>query len=148
MSGPQDHNESNRRIVEEFRANGGRVGGPFEGRSMILVHHVGRRTGTARVNPLVHFRDGDRYVIVASKGGAPTDPDWYRNLMAAGRTEVEVGTERFPVEVTEVTGAERARLWELVVAAMPGFADYQRSAGRVIPVLVLTRTDHPATGVA
>jgi deazaflavin-dependent oxidoreductase (nitroreductase family) len=134
--GPDDWNQ---RIIEEFRANSGRVGGPFEGAPMVLLHHVGARTGTARVNPLVCFPDGDDLVIVASKAGAPTNPDWYHNLMAHPRAEVELGTERFAVDATEVTGADRATLWERVVEATPGFADYQRNTDRVIPVLRLSR---------
>ena len=141
MAAENDFNEWNRKIIEEFRANGGKVGGRFEGAPMILVHHVGARTGTQRVNPMVYFADGDRILIVASKGGAPTNPDWYHNLKANPLTEVEVGTERFPVEVAEVTGDERATVWERIVAAMPGFGDYQRNTDRTIPVLALTRTD-------
>lgn len=140
MAAENDWNDWNRQIIEEFRANGGKVGGRFEGAPMILVHHVGARTGTERVNPLVYFADGDRILIVASKGGAPTNPDWYHNLKAKPRTEVEVGTERFPVEVAEVNGDERAAVWERIVAAMPGFGDYQRNTDRTIPVLALTRT--------
>jgi deazaflavin-dependent oxidoreductase (nitroreductase family) len=134
--GPNDWNQ---RIIEEFRANGGRVGGQFEGASMILLHHVGARSGTERVNPLACFPDGADLVIVASKAGAPSNPDWYHNLKAHPRTDVEFGTERFTVDVTEVTGPERTGLWERIVAAMPGFGDYQQNTDRVIPVLRLTR---------
>ncbi|MGF1661259.1 MAG: nitroreductase family deazaflavin-dependent oxidoreductase [Kineosporiaceae bacterium] len=133
--------EFNARVIEEFRANGGRVGGPFEGARMILVHHVGARTGTERVTPLVWHPDGDRLVIVASKAGAPTHPDWYRNLMAHPRVRVEVGTETFTVDVAEAQGSERERLWSEITAAMPGFADYERRTDRIIPVLVLTRAE-------
>lgn len=129
----------NTQIIEEFRANEGRVGGPFEGASMILVHHVGARSGTERVTPLVYFPDGERMAIVASAGGSPKHPDWYHNLKAHPRVAVEVGTETFPVDVVEVTGEERADLWDRIVAAMPGFAEYQSKVTRQIPVLALTR---------
>lgn len=130
----------NEKVIEEFRANGGKVGGPFEGAPMILVHHIGARSGTERVTPLATFplEDG-RYVIIASKAGAPTNPDWYHNLKAHPRVDVEVGTETFPVQVEELTGAERAATWDKVVAAMPGFGEYQEKTTRTIPVLALTR---------
>ncbi len=140
MTSVEEMNDWNRQIVEEFRTNGGKVGGRFEGSAMILVHHVGARTGAERVNPMVYFPDGDRLLVVASKGGAPTNPDWYHNLKAHPRTEVEVGVERFPVEATEVTGDERTEAWERIVAANPGFGEYQRNTERTIPVLALTRT--------
>ncbi|MGL5858978.1 MAG: nitroreductase family deazaflavin-dependent oxidoreductase [Angustibacter sp.] len=139
MSSATGMHDWNQRIIEEFRANGGKVGGQFEGAPMILVHHLGARTGTERVTPLVYFPDGDRMLIVASKGGAPTNPDWYHNLRANPRVEVEVGAETFPVDVVEISGTERAAAWERIVAAMPGFGDYQRGTERTIPVLALTR---------
>lgn len=130
----------NTKIIEEFRANEGRVGGPFEGAPMILVHHIGARSGTERVTPLVYFpQDDDRMVIIASKAGAATNPDWYHNLKAHREIDVEVGTETFPVRVTEATGAEREDIWTRAVVAMPGFGEYQEKTTRVIPVLVLTR---------
>jgi deazaflavin-dependent oxidoreductase (nitroreductase family) len=135
-----DINDWNKKIIEEFRANGGKVGGPFEGAPMILVHHTGARTGTERVTPLVTFpEDDDRYVIVASKAGAPTNPDWYHNLKAHPRTSVEVGTETFPVEVVELEGAERESVWTKVKQASPGFAEYERKTTRTIPLLRLVR---------
>ncbi|WP_300018898.1 nitroreductase family deazaflavin-dependent oxidoreductase [Pseudonocardia sp.] len=130
----------NTKIIEEFRANEGRVGGPFEGDPMILIHHVGARSGTERVTPLVSFpQDDGRIVIIASKAGAPTNPDWYHNLKAHPEIEVEVGTETFPVRVTEAEGAEREEIWSRVVAAKPGFGEYQEKTTRTIPVLVLSR---------
>ena len=130
----------NEKVIEEFRANGGKVGGPFEGAPMILVHHTGARSGTERVTPLVTFpQDDGRYVIIASKAGAPTNPDWYHNLRAHPRVDVEVGTETFPVQVTEAEGAEREGIWGRAVAAMPGFGEYQEKTTRTIPVLVLSR---------
>ena len=133
-------NDRNQKIIEEFRANGGKVGGPFEGSPMILVHHVGARSGAERVTPLVTFpQDDGRYVIIASKAGAPTNPDWYHNLKAHPEVDVEVGTETFPVEVVELEGAERDSVWSAVKAASPGFAEYERKTTRTIPVLQLTR---------
>jgi deazaflavin-dependent oxidoreductase (nitroreductase family) len=135
-SGPNDWNA---RIIEEFRANGGRVGGRFEGATMILLHTFGRRSSTERVNPLAYYPDDDRYVVVASKGGAPTNPDWYDNLLAHPRVPVEVGTETFEVDASEVTGEERDLLWKRIVEMMPGFGEYQKRVERVIPLVALTR---------
>lgn len=129
----------NEQVIEEFRANGGAVGGPFEGAPMILIHHIGAKSGTVRVTPLVYFPDGDRIVIMASKGGAPTNPDWYHNLVVNPRIDVEVGSETFAVDVAEVEGEERQALWRRVVAAMPGFGEYEKQTTRQIPVMSLTR---------
>lgn len=130
----------NTQIIEEFRANGGKVGGPFEGAPMILVHHTGAKSGTERVTPLVYFpQPDDRIVIMASKAGAPTHPDWYHNLMAHPDTKVEVGTETIPVRVSEAESPEREEIWDRAVAAMPGFGEYQEKTSRRIPVLILTR---------
>ena len=130
----------NQQIIEEFRANGGRVGGPFEGAPMILIHHIGAKSGTERVTPLVYFPqdDGDM-VIVASKAGAPTNPDWYHNVKANPTFDVEVGTETFPVAAEELVGEERDTVWEKVVAANPGFGEYQQKTTRLIPLFRLTR---------
>lgn len=148
MSEPNDVNEFNknnvddwnRRVIAEFRENGGKVGGMFEGAPMILVHHLGAKSGTERVSPMVYFPDGDRMLVVASKAGAPTNPDWYHNLKAHPRVDVEVGTETFPVEVEELGPEERAQTWPRITAAMPGFAEYQEKTTRTIPVLALSRT--------
>jgi deazaflavin-dependent oxidoreductase (nitroreductase family) len=134
----------NDRIVAEFRANEGRVGGPFEGAPMIVVHHVGRSSGKEYLNPLVYLPgegDDDAIYIFASKGGAPEHPEWYRNLAAAGQATVEVGTSTYPVTVTEVHGDERDRIYAEQVKRMPGFGEYeQKTEGiRKIPVLRLTR---------
>jgi deazaflavin-dependent oxidoreductase (nitroreductase family) len=132
-------NDWNQQIIDEFRANAGRVGGPFEGAPMILIHHVGAKTGTERVSPLVYFPEEDgRMIIIASKGGAPENPAWYHNLKANPKIDVEVGTETFAVVAEEVTGEERARIWERVVAERPGFGEYQQKTSRAIPVLRLT----------
>jgi deazaflavin-dependent oxidoreductase (nitroreductase family) len=128
----------NARIIEEFRANEGRVGGPFEGGTLLLLHHVGARTGTPRVNPLMYNRDGDRYVVFASKAGGPTNPDWYHNLKANPNTRIEVGTDTVDVVASEPTGNERDRLYNAQAELRPQFAEYQSKTDRVIPVVVLT----------
>jgi len=130
----------NARIIEEFRANEGRVGGPFEGGTLLLLHHVGAKTGTPRVNPLMYNRDGDRYVVFASKAGAPTNPDWYHNLKANPDTSIEVGTDTIGVVATEAVGEERDRLYSAQAELRPQFAEYQSKTTRVIPVVVLTPT--------
>ena len=139
-----DANDWNQGIITEFRANGGRVGGPFQGAPMILVHHVGRTSGKEYTTPLVYLpgEGGDESMyIFASKGGAPTNPDWYGNLIAAGEATVEVGTSTFVVTITEVAGDERDRIFAEQVKRMPGFGDYakQTEGIRTIPVLRLTR---------
>ena len=133
-------NDFNAQIIEEFRANEGRVGGPFEGGTLLLLHHVGARTGTPRVNPLMYRRDGDRYVVFASKAGAPTSPDWYHNLKANPATTIEVGTDTIDVAASEATGEERDRLYGAQSEERPQFAEYQAKTDRVIPVVVLTPT--------
>lgn len=137
-----DVHEWNQQVVDEFRAHEGRVGGPFEGAPMILVHHVGRRSGTERVSPMVFQAVGDGFAVFASKAGAPDHPDWYHNLLAHPDTTAEVGAEHrgatVPVRVRELQGDERATVWEAQKAASPGFADYEvKAAPRVIPVLLL-----------
>jgi deazaflavin-dependent oxidoreductase (nitroreductase family) len=129
----------NARIINEFRANEGRVGPPFEGTPLLLLHHMGARSGTTYVSPLAYLRDGDRYVVFASKGGAPNHPAWYHNLKAHPDVEVEVGTDTLKVRSSEAEGAERDRLFDAQAQRAPAFADYQVKAGaRVIPVMVLT----------
>ena len=130
----------NHGVIEEFRANDGRVGGYFAGAPMILIHHIGAKTGTVRVNPLVFFPEADgSMLIVASKGGAPTNPDWYRNVVAHPRFDVEVGTQTFTVQATELKDDERAQVWQRIVAERPGFGDYEKKTSRVMPVLRLSR---------
>jgi deazaflavin-dependent oxidoreductase (nitroreductase family) len=126
-------------IIEEFRANDGRVGGRFEGASMILVHHIGAKSGTERVSPLVYLRDGDDMVVAATKGGSPTHPDWYHNLRAHPRVTVEVGSETFEVDAVETSGADRDELWRRLVEARPGFASYESKTTRVFPMFRLRR---------
>src|SRR5215469_18626799 len=102
----------NTNIVADFRSHAGKVGGPFEGAPMILIHHRGAKTGKERVNPLVYQQFGDGWAIFASKGGSPTNPDWYYNLKAHPETVVEIGPDTIPVTVRELNGGERAEVWE------------------------------------
>lgn len=134
----------NQQVITEFRANEGQVGGGFTGAPMVLVHHVGRKSGTEYVTPLVYLpKEGDdgSIYIFASKAGAPAHPDWYHNLVEAGQTTVEVGASTYPVTVTELSGDERDRVYAEQVQRMPGFGDYATKAAgiRTIPVLELTR---------
>jgi deazaflavin-dependent oxidoreductase (nitroreductase family) len=137
--------DQNTPIVDEFRANQGQVGGYFAGAPLVLLHQVGRRSGEERITPTMYLRDetdpGVIYVF-ATKGGAPTNPDWYRNLLAAGTATVEVGTETYGVTVSDVVGEDRDRIYSEQARRYPGFAEYERKTEgvRVIPVLRLTRT--------
>jgi deazaflavin-dependent oxidoreductase (nitroreductase family) len=140
-----DVNDWNARIIAEFRANGGKVGGQFEGAPVVLMHHVGRKSGTEYVNPVMYLAADDdpaTIYVFASKAGAPTNPDWYVNMTEAGTATVEVGTETYAVTVTELTGEERDRVYAEQARRYPGFAEYaEMTAGiRTIPVLALTRT--------
>lgn len=130
-------NDFNARIIAEFRANGGRVGGPFENMTLLLLHHTGARTGTERINPLAYLADGDRYVVFASKAGAPTNPDWYHNLKAHPEVTLEVGTETKRAVAREATGSERDRLFAAMAERNPNFAEYERKTDRIIPAIVL-----------
>ncbi len=139
-----DTNDWNAKVIAEFRANGGKVGGNFEGAPVTLVHHRGRKSGRDHVAPMMYLADENdpaRIFVFASKAGAPTHPDWYYNLTASGTGSVEVGTEEYPVQVTELSGAERDRVFAEQARRYPGFADYEKkTAGiRTIPVLALTR---------
>jgi deazaflavin-dependent oxidoreductase (nitroreductase family) len=141
MTGPGDWNA---KVIEEFRANGGRVGGNFEGAPMTLLHHRGRKSGRELVSPIMYLADDAdpaTIYVFATKGGHPSNPDWYSNATAAGEAEVEVGTEQYPVTVAELTGAERDRVYAEQARRYPGFAEYeQKTAGiRTIPVLALRR---------
>ena len=134
----------NANVIEEFRANEGRVGGPFAGAPIVLVHHRGRKTGKESVAPMMylpHESDDDVIYVFASKGGAPENPAWYYNLVAAGHATVERGTDTYPVNVRELTGTERDQRYEQQAGLYPGFAEYAvKTAGiRTIPVLELTR---------
>src|SRR6202451_1540193 len=130
----------NQQVITEFRENDGKVGGMFDGKAMILVHHVGAKSGEARIAPLVYLPDGDRFVVFASKGGAPENPGWYHNLKANPETEVEVGGSTYAVVAEEATGEERDRLYDAQVPVEPQFGDYQSKTDRKIPVIVLKPT--------
>jgi deazaflavin-dependent oxidoreductase (nitroreductase family) len=136
-----DAEDWNRSIIEEFRANAGKVGGRFEGRPLLLLHSFGARSRTERVNPLAYATDDGRLIVFASKGGSPTNPDWYYNLVKNRRATVEVGSETFAVEATELHGEERERLWQRQVVLVPAFGEYERRSGRTIPVIALRRVE-------
>jgi len=136
-----DMSDFNRAVIEEFRANHGKVGGGFAGAPMVLLTTTGAKSGQKRVNPLVALVDGDRMYVIASKAGAPTSPDWYHNLLAHPEVEVEFGDERFEATTLPiVSGPERDRLYAAQVAVQPGFGDYEKATTRVIPVVELRRT--------
>ena len=130
----------NAKIIDEFHANEGRVGGMFEGMPLLLLHHTGAKSGARRTNPLACLRDNGRYVIFASKGGAPTNPDWYHNLKAQPEVQIEFGRDTVDVVASEATGEERERLFGTQAEHVPQFADYAANTDRVIPVIVLTPT--------
>jgi deazaflavin-dependent oxidoreductase (nitroreductase family) len=136
-----DFNNFNRQLIEEFRANGGKISsGQFAGAPLLLLNTVGAKSKQPRTNPLAYTKDGDNYVIIASKGGAPTNPDWYYNVVADPNVILEVGPERFQAQATVFTeGEERDRLYNQMASQMPGFAEYQRNTTRRIPVVVLKR---------
>ena len=134
-----DPNNRNQKIIDEFRANAGKVGGYFAGKTLLILHTVGAKSGEERVNPTAYTTDGDRLVIIASKGGAPTHPNWYYNILANPLVTVEVGTERFQAQAAVASEPERSRLYQKMVDMMPGFAEYERKTSRVIPVITLTR---------
>lgn len=130
----------NEGIIEEFRTHHGEITtGPFTGRSLLLLTTRGAKTGRERTNPLAYTRDGERIFVIASKGGAPTNPDWYRNLRANPRVTVEVGPERFEANARVAKGPERRRLYDLQASRMPGFREYEKRTSREIPVIVLER---------
>jgi len=132
-------NDWNRQIMDEFRANSGKVGGDFEGVPMVIVHHTGAKSGTVRHAPLTYLANGDDVVIFGTKGGSPTHPAWYHNLIANPDTVIELGSETLPVRVREAKGEERDDLFERQKKAMPPFIAYEAATTRVIPVLVLER---------
>ena len=131
---PDDPNSA---VIEEFRANRGKVGGYFEGMPIVLVHHTGAKTGTERVNPVAYVRVGDAYAVFASKAGAPTHPHWYHNLLAHPRTKIETGDQELEVLAREAKGEERDRIYGEMVELRPQFGEYQQKTDRVIPVVVL-----------
>jgi deazaflavin-dependent oxidoreductase (nitroreductase family) len=129
----------NERIIGEFRANGGKVGGQFEGAPMLLLTTTGAKTGLPRTSPLVHTRDGDRIVVIASNGGSDKHPSWYANLLANPIVTLEVGEDKFEAKAIIVDGVERDRLFDAQAELMPGFRDYQAGTSRTIPVVVFER---------
>jgi deazaflavin-dependent oxidoreductase (nitroreductase family) len=130
----------NQRIIDEFRATGGKPPSWSGSSELLLVHHRGAKSGTERVNPVAYLEDDGRYVIFASKAGAPTNPDWYHNLKANPKVTIEVGTDTIEAVAEEAAGAERDRLFQAQVERSPQFAEYQSKTDRVIPVIVLTPT--------
>ena len=138
MSTPADFNAQ---IIDEFHANEGRVGGPFEGLTLLLLHHTGAKSGQSRINPLAYQSDAGRYIIFASKAGAPSNPDWYYNLKAHPNVKIEVGTDTLDAVAEELTGEERDRIYRTQAERVPQFAEYEQKAGRVIPVIALSAVE-------
>jgi deazaflavin-dependent oxidoreductase (nitroreductase family) len=137
--GASDYNTG---IIKEFRANQGVVGGPWEGIPLVLIHHLGARSGIERVTPVAyHPQPGGRFAIWAANGGSPTHPSWYHNLKAHPRITVEVGAEAFPVLAQELDDTAHAELWAKLVAVYPQLAEAQARTARQIPVFMLTRQD-------
>ena len=136
MTTPYDRNKA---VIDEFRANAGKVGGPFAGKTQLLLHTIGARSGIERVNPVAYVTDDDGFVIVASKGGAPTNPAWYHNLLAHPHVSVEVGVDQIRVVASVTSEPERSRLYDKMIAMLPVFAEYLQRTTRVIPVITLRR---------
>jgi deazaflavin-dependent oxidoreductase (nitroreductase family) len=136
MSGMDDWNA---KIIEEFRANAGRVGGQFEGAPMLLLHTTGAKSGKARVNPMMYLAEGDRLFVFASKAGAPTNPDWFHNVVAHPEVTVEVGPDTVDMTASVVEGPDRDRVYAEQVSRYPGFGEYQSMTDRIIPVVALDR---------
>ena len=132
-------NNWNEQIIHEFRTHEGKVGGPFEGANLLLLTTTGAKSGQKRTSPVMYLPDNNRFIIFASKAGAPTNPDWYHNLIAHPEATSEVGTETFPVTATVVTGEERDRLYAMQAKRFPQFAEYETKTTRKIPVIALTR---------
>jgi len=129
----------NATIIEEFRANGGKVGGQFEGAPLLLLHSTGAKTGQERVTPVMYQAVGDDFAIFASKAGAPTNPDWYHNLLANPRATVEVGTDTVEVMARVADDEERGPIWSTQKEKFPGFGEYEQKTTRTIPVVLLSR---------
>ena len=136
-----DRNERNRTIIEQFRSNGGRVGGNFEGRPVLLLGTTGARTGLPRLNPLMYLADGDRWLVFATKGGNPKHPDWYHNLVANPAVTIEVGTETIQAHAEVIAGEERDRLYAIQAERYPQFGEYERRTSRIIPVIAISRAE-------
>jgi deazaflavin-dependent oxidoreductase (nitroreductase family) len=125
-------------IITEFRKNRGKVGGMFEGSPLLLINHTGRRTRKIRINPVMYLKDGDRYLVFASKGGADTHPDWYHNLKAHPDVQIEVGDQKIEVHAEEIKGAERDKIYTRQASIYPQFAQYQKKTKRIIPIIAFT----------
>jgi deazaflavin-dependent oxidoreductase (nitroreductase family) len=134
-----ERHDWNKAIIDEFRANEGKLGGPFEGATMLLLHTRGAKTGIERVNPVAYQPLDDNFAVFASKAGAPTNPDWFHNLKANPEVTVEVGTDVVEVRARVAEGEERERIWERQKQLMPGFAEYEQKTSRQIPVVILER---------
>ncbi len=132
-------NDWNKQIIDEFRANAGKVGGPFENTPIVLLHSTGRKSGKTYVNPLAYQQVGDAIAVFGSKGGMPTHPEWYRNVLANPKVSVEVGTDTWDATAREAEGDERRRIWTKQKKEFPGFADYEKATTRQIPVIILER---------
>jgi deazaflavin-dependent oxidoreductase (nitroreductase family) len=130
-------NDWNAQTIAEFRKNHGKVGGNFEGAPLLLLRHTGARSGKPRVNPMMYLKDGDRFLVFASKGGADTNPDWYHNLKAHPDVQIEVGDKTIGVHAEVIKGTERDRLYARQASLYPNFAQYQSQTKRVIPVIAL-----------
>jgi deazaflavin-dependent oxidoreductase (nitroreductase family) len=135
-----EFDQMNDAVITEFRESGGKAGGVFEGKPLVLVHHTGAKSGIERIAPLVPLLDDGRIYVFASKGGADTHPDWYRNLVAHPDITVELGTETFAATARVLDGDERAAVYAKQVAAEPQFGEYQRKTERLIPVVELVRS--------
>ena len=135
----RDRNDYNRQLIEEFRTNRGKTGGPFEGRPLLLLTTTGAKSGARRTTPMMYIPDGERLLVIASNIGAPAHPAWYHNLVAHPDVTVEVGTETFEATAIVIEGTERDRLWSRIVASYPFFADHQAKTTRQIPVIALSR---------
>ncbi len=131
---PSDWNTG---VIEEFRANGGKVGGQFDGAPLLLLHTTGARTGQEHVTPVMYRHVGDGYAVFASKAGAPNNPDWYHNLVANPSVRAEIGTQVVPLTARVAKGDERDRIWTAHKTANPGFAEYEKKTSRQIPVVIL-----------
>lgn len=137
----KDRNDWNRQMIEEYRANGGKAGGMWEGRPLLLLTTTGAKSGQRRTSPTMYLRDGDRLLVFASKSGAPTNPDWYHNLLANPEVTVEVGPETYAATATVLSGEERDRLFAKQAELYPQFAEYQAKTTRQIPVIALERRE-------
>jgi deazaflavin-dependent oxidoreductase (nitroreductase family) len=136
MSSPGDFNAH---TIAEFRKNHGKVGGYFEGAPLLLLHTAGKRSSKPHITPVMYLKDGERYLVFASKAGADTHPDWYHNLKANPHIRIEVGDETIDVQAEEIMGHERDTLYKRQATLYPGFAEYERKTKRIIPVVALTR---------